>query len=118
MCGIKSKKLSTLCLLLSLSFSARFISYSYADVTLTDKEAQELMSEIQESKKDLSDVKSQLNEAETQLSDVKKDSAEQKTYYEKQLKEAEKENKSLRYTACAEATAIAILSAILLFIFL
>ena len=49
----KSKKLLLLSVLFLLSLSVRSFSYSYADVVLTDAEAQELENLIQESQKDL-----------------------------------------------------------------
>ena len=78
MCGKRLKVFSLLLVLSLLSLPVRFSSYSYADVILTDSEAEELMSEIQESKKDLTELKNQLNEAETQLNDVKNDCEEQR----------------------------------------
>ena len=87
MCGKKLKRFLLLLVLFSpFSFVPSF-SYSYADVVLTNEEAQELMSEIQESKKDLTELQNQLSEAETQLNDVKNTYEEQKKSYEMQLKE-------------------------------
>ncbi len=100
----KSKKLLLLLVLSLPLLPVHFSSYSYADVILTDKEAQELMSEIQESKKDLQELQNQLSKAEIQLSDVKNTYEEQKTYYEKQLKEAEKKNSSLKTAVVATGT--------------
>ena len=90
--------LSVLCSL--LLFSPSCFS-CYADVVLTDKEAQELMSEIQESKKDLTEL-------QTQLNDVKSDYEEQKKSYEEQLKEEKKkstEAKIFAYSASASYAA-------------
>lgn len=115
----KLKRFLVLLLLLLPWSCVPFVSYSYADVTLTDKEAQELMSEIQESQKDLSDVKSQLSEAETQLSDVKKDCEEQKKSYETQLNEVTAENDKLKTAVTVTSTASLVLllvTALLIFL--
>lgn len=118
MCG---KKLKRFLLLLVLSLPFSFVpsfSYSYADVVLTDKEAQELMSEIQESKKDLNNVKNQLSEAETQLNDVKNDCEEQKKSYETQLKEEKKRSTEARIFAGSASVTALVLSIVLLFVLL
>lgn len=115
---IKSKKLllsSGLFLLLSLAPS---ISYSYADVVLTDKEAQELMSEIQQSKKDLTELKNQLNEAETQLNDVKSTYEEQKKSYEMQLKEERKKSTEAKIFAGSASASTLVISIVLLIVLL
>ena len=112
---IKSKRFLLLSGLFLLSLFVRSFSYSYADVVLTDKEAQELMSEIQESKKDLTELQNQLNEAETQLNVVKNDYSEQKKSYEKQLKEEKKKSTEVKIFAYS-ASASTLLISIVLFI--
>lgn len=114
---IKSKKLLLLSGLFLLSLSVPSISYSYADVVLTDKEASELMNEIQQSKEELQNVKKELSESqndltklENQLTDVKSTYEEQKKSYETQLSEAEKENQKLKIaTSVTGGSAIALL---------
>jgi peptidoglycan hydrolase CwlO-like protein len=91
------------------------ISYSYADVVLTDEEAQELMSEIQESRKDLAELQNSLESAETQLQDVKSDYEEQKKSYEEQLKEEKKKSTEAKIFAYS-ASASTLLISIVLFI--
>jgi septal ring factor EnvC (AmiA/AmiB activator) len=99
----KSKKLLLLSVLSLLYLFVPSISYSYADVILTDQEAQELMNEIQESKKDLTEL-------QTQLKDVKSDYEEQKKSYEEQLTEAKKNEERLRIaTSAAGGSAVALL---------
>ena len=119
MCGKRLKRFSVLLGLLLLSLSAPLLSYSYADVTLTDTEAQELMNEIQLSKKDLNDVKNQLETAETQLSDVKNTCEEQKKSYEMQLSEVTEENENLKtaVTVTATTSVVLLLMTVLLIFF-
>ena len=95
--------------LLLLSLYVPLLSYSYADVTLTDEEATQLMNEIQLSKKDLSDVKNQLETAETQLQDVMNTCKEQKISYEKQLSEVTEENENLKTAVTVTATTSVVL---------
>jgi len=112
LCGKRLRRRSLLSVLFLLWLSVHCVSYSYADVTLTDEEAQQLMSEIQESRKDLTEL-------QTQLADVKNDYEEQKTYYEEQLNEAKKKNSSLKtaVTATSASTAVfALLTVLLIFL--
>lgn len=98
MCGKRLKKSCFLFLLLA------FFSLSgmcYADVVLTDEEAQEMLSEIEESKKELNQLKAQLN-------DVKTTYSEQKTSYETQLNEAERKNKRLKTATTVTGTSAGI----------
>ena len=115
---IKSKKLLLLLVLSLLCLFVPSISYSYADVILTDKEAQELMSEIQESKKDLETLKSQLETAETQLTDVKNVCEEQKKSYETQLKEEKKKSTEAKIFAGSASASTLILSVVLFIVLL
>ena len=103
MCGKRLKASLLSLVLLSLSFFVPSYSYSYADVILTNEEAEELMNEIQLSKTELENVKSELteskkelNEQKTQLEDVKNTYTEQKRYYETLLDEAEEKNLALK----------------------
>ena len=118
MCHQKSKKRLLLLVLFSLLSPVLFTSYSFADVTLTDKEAQELMNEIQESKKDLTELKNQLNEAETQLQDVKSTYEEQKKSYETQLKEEKKKSTEAKIFAGSASASTLVISIVLLIVLL
>ena len=103
MCGQKLKRLSALSALFCLlSFSP--LSFScFAEVKLTDEEAETILNEISESKKELEDVKSTYNE--------------QKTSYEMQLNEAEKQNKMLKTVSVATgSSAIALTIVVILLI--
>ena len=115
---IKSKKLLLLSVLSLLYLFVPSISYSYADVVLTDREAEELMSEIQQSKKDLTELKNQLNEAETQLNDVKSTYEEQKKSYETQLKEEKKKSTEAKIFAGSASASTLILSVVLFIVLL
>ena len=105
MCGAKLKRLSALSVLFCLlSFSP--LSFScFAEVKLTDEETETILNEISESKKELEDVKNTYNE--------------QKTSYEMQLNEAEKQNKTLKTVAVATGSSTVALTivVILLIIF-
>ena len=105
MCGAKLKRLSALSVLFCLlSFSP--LSFScFAEVKLTDEEAETILNEISESKKELEDVKNTYNE--------------QKTSYEMQLNEAEKQNKMLKTVSVAtgSSTVVLTIAVILLIIF-
>lgn len=118
MCHRKSRKRLLAWVLSSLLLPALFTSYSFADVILTDKEAQELMSEIQESRKDLTELKNQLNEAETQLQDVKSTYEEQKKSYEMQLKEERKKSTEAKIFAGSASASTLVISIVLLFVLL
>ena len=106
MCYRRLKQcLVSLVLFSLLSFSPLCFS-CYAEIKLTDEEAQQMLSEIQESKKDLKELQEKLLSAEAQLNDVKNTYNEQKTSYEMQLNEAEKkilESKMSPDALCGEA---------------
>ena len=106
MCGRKLKQFSALSVLFCLlSFSP--LSFScFAEVKLTDEEAETIQNEISESKKELENVKNELIQSQkelieqkTELEDVKNTYNEQKTSYEMQLDEAEKKNQTLKIVA-------------------
>ena len=105
MCGAKLKRLSALSVLFCLlSFSP--LSFScFAEVKLTDEEAETILNEISESKKELENVKNTYNE--------------QMTSYEMQLNEAEKQNQTLKTVAVATSSSSVALTivVILLIIF-
>ncbi len=117
MCGRKLKRFSALSVLFCLlSFSP--LSFScFAEVRLTDEEAETIQNEISESKKELENVKNELIQSQkdlieqkTELEDVKNTYNEQKTSYETQLDEAEKENQTLKIVAVSTgSTSIALL---------
>ena len=105
MCGAKLKRLSALSVLFCLlSFSP--LSFScFAEVKLTEEEAETILNEISESKKELENVKNTYNE--------------QMTSYEMQLNEAEKQNQMLKMVAVATSSSSVALTivVILLIIF-
>ena len=105
MCGAKLKRLSALSVLFCLlSFSP--LSFScFAEVKLTEEEAETILNEISESKKELENVKNTYNE--------------QMTSYEMQLNEAEKQNKMLKTVSVATGSSTVALTivVILLIIF-
>ena len=105
MCGQKLKRLSALSVLFCLlSFSP--LSFScFAEVKLTEEEAETILNEISESKKELENVKNTYNE--------------QMTSYEMQLNEAEKRNQTLKTVAVATSSSSVALTivVILLIIF-
>ena len=105
MCGAKLKRLSALSVLFCLlSFSP--LSFScFAEVKLTEEEAETILNEISESKKELENVKNTYNE--------------QMTSYEMQLNEAEKQNQALKTVAVATSSSSVVLTivVILLIIF-
>ena len=124
MCGRKLKRFSALSVLFCLlSFSP--LSFScFAEVKLTDEEAETILNEISESKKELENVKNELIQSQkelieqkTELEDVKNTYNEQKTSYETQLDEAEKENQTLKVVAVSTgSTSIALLIVTILLI--
>ena len=118
MCGKKLKRFllsSGLFLLLSLAPST---SYSYADVVLTDMEAQELMNEIQQSRKDLTELQENLASAEAQLNAVKSTYEEQKKSYEELLKEEKKKSTEAKIFAYSASASTLVISIVLLFVLL
>lgn len=105
MCG---KRLKIFLLSLALSLLCLYYppySSCYADVILTEQEAQEISEEITNSKKELQEV---MNDLEA----FKKDSIEQKEYYKMQLKEAEKEVNKYKTCSTIGATSSVILTVI------
>lgn len=101
MCGKRLKIFLLSLVLVFLSCSSQSFYSCYAEVKLTDEEATQLMSEIQQSKKELNQVKSELEESKkesqelkTELEDVKNTYSEQRTYYEMQLAEEIKKEKT------------------------
>ena len=114
MCYRRLKTLLSFCLCLSL-FSLS--SFCFADVTLTDEEAQEIAKVIEESKKDLTQVKKELKEQKEELQTVKDTYSEQKKSYEEQLSEAERKNDGLK-TATAITGTSATIFLILMIVFI
>ena len=100
MCGAKLKRLSALSVLFCLlSFSP--LSFScFAEVKLTEEEAETILNEISESKKELENVKNTYNE--------------QMTSYEMQLNEAEKQNQTLKTVAVATSSSSVVLTIVVI----
>lgn len=121
MCGIKSKRL----LLLLVLVSVLSVSPCFSKVVLTDEEAKEMMNEIEKSKKELTELRetsqkqieslgNSLEQSKSELETVKNTSQEQKKSYEKQLKEEKKKRILPWAMAGTSGTATIILSVILL----
>lgn len=125
MCGKRLKIFFLSLGLVSLLCFLPSFSLCYAEVRLTDEEAKELLSEIQESKKELNQVKTELEESKkesqelkTELEDVKNTYSEQKTYYEEQLTELEKKEKIATFLAVGGMTASATLLGVVIILLL
>ena len=125
MCGIKSKRL----LLLLVLVSVLSVLPCFSKVVLTDEEAKEMMSEIEKSKKELTELKetsqkqiesleNSLEQSKSELETVKNTSQEQKKSYEKQLKEEKKKRILPWAMAGTSGTATMILSVVLLIVLL
>lgn len=121
MCGIKSKRF----LLLLVLVSVLSVSPCFSKVVLTDEEAKEMMSEIEESKKELTELRetskkqiesleNSLEQSESELETVRNISQEQKKSYEEQLKEEKKKRILPWAVAGTSGTATVILSVVLL----
>lgn len=105
MCYQRLKRFSVLSVLYCLLLFSPFCFSCSAEVRLTDKEAQELQTQIEESKKELETVKTELN-------NVKSTYSEQKKYYEEQLKEAEKKETILKATSISTGSGAVVLLAV------
>ena len=125
MCGIKSKRF----LLLLVLVSVLSVSPCFSKVVLTDEEAKEMMSEIEESKKELTELRetskkqiesleNSLEQSKSELETVKNTSQEQKKSYEEQLKEEKKKRILPWAMAGTSGTATIILSVVLLTVLL
>ena len=125
MCGIKSRRL----LLLSVLVSALSVSPCFSKVVLTDEEAKEMTSEIEESKKELTELRetskkriesleNSLEQSKSELETVRSTSQEQKKSYEEQLKEEKKKRILPWVMAGTSGTATIILSVVLLTVLL
>lgn len=125
MCGIKSKRF----LLLLVLVSVLSVSPCFSKVVLTDEEAKEMMSEIEESKKELTELRetsqkriesleNSLEQSQSELETVRNTSQEQKKSYEEQLKEEKKKRILPWAVAGTSGTATIILSVVLLVVIL
>ena len=125
MCGIKSKRF----LLLLVLVSVLSVSPCFSKVVLTDEEAKEMMSEIEESKKELTELRetskkqiesleNSLEQSKSELETVRNTSQEQKKSYEEQLKEEKKKRILPWAMAGTSGTAAIILSVVLLIVLL
>lgn len=106
MCGRKSRAYSLL-LALALLLSASPCS---SEVVLTDEEAQEMLSEMEQSKKELTTLKEQSQALQTELEELRDTSEEQSQSYERRLQEAEKEKRVPWVIAGASSVITLILS--------
>ena len=111
MCSQKLR-ITFLLLVLSLLFlSCPPYSSCYAEVVLTDAEAQEMMDEISMSKVELTELQKELKES-------KNTSIEQKKYYETQLTEARKEKEKYKTCSTIGATSSIILTIVCIVAFI
>lgn len=125
MCGIKSKRF----LLLLVLVSVLSVPPCFSKVVLTDEEAKEMMSEVEESKKELTELRetskkqiesleNSLEQSKSELETVRNTSQEQKKSYEEQLKEEKKKRILPWAMAGTSGTATIILSVVLLIVLL
>ena len=125
MCGIKSKRF----LLLLVLVSVLSVSPCFSKVVLTDEEAKEMMSEIEESKRELTELRetsknqtesleNSLEQSKRELETVRNTSQEQKKSYEEQLKEEKKKRILPWAIAGTSGTATIVLSVVLLIVLL
>ena len=125
MCGIKSKRF----LLLLVLVSVLSVPPCFSKVVLTDEEAKEMMSEVEESKKELTELRetskkqiesleNSLEQSKSELETVRSTSQEQKKSYEEQLKEEKKKRILPWAMAGTSGTATIILSVVLLTVLL
>lgn len=111
MCFRRLRRFSVLSALYCLLYFLPLSSLCYADVILTDSEAQKIMTEIQESKKESQSAKDDLLQSQEELkaqrevlTDVMSDYVELKTSCEKQLEKAERQSKKLKF--CVTVTSV------------
>lgn len=95
MCSRRLKHSLLLSVLFSLAVFLAMLSPCSAEVRLTDEEAQEMLNEISQSKVELIELRNTYNE--------------QKTFYEEQLEEAQKETKRYKTTTVVSSTSSVIL---------
>lgn len=107
MCLRRLRLFSALLVLFFLSFFSPSSFSCYAEVRLSDKEAELILTELTESRKELESVR-------TELEDARKDCKEQRISYEKQLEEAESRNRKLEKAVVATSSCSILLLAILL----
>lgn len=107
MCSRRLRLYSALLVLCFLSFLSPSFCSCYAEVKLSDKEAEQILTELTESRKELVSVR-------TELEDAKKDCKEQRISYEKQLEEAESRSRKLEKAVVATSSCSLLLLAILL----
>lgn len=113
MCGRKSGMF----LLLSVLASLLLVSHCFSEVVLTDEEAEEMLSEMEQSRAELTELREMSENLQTELDALKATSTEQNRYYEKQLKEAKKA-RAVPWAVAGTSTATAVFLGVLLVIIL
>ena len=108
------KRFLTLLRFLLCLFFLSQSSYAFSEVTLTDEEAAELMSEIQESKKDLMKAKEQVENLQNQLNQQEAIWTEQSQSYKEQLTEAEKKKNQYKTATIATSGSTVVLLVVLI----
>lgn len=106
------QKFSKLLVLSLFLFFHSSVLCCFAEVKLTDEEAQQMLNEMEESKKELQTV-------QNQLSELKTTSEEQRKSYEEQLSEAEKKNEvAVTFAGVGGGASIGLLIALILILVL
>lgn len=130
LCGKKLKIFSVLLVQFFLLFCSPFCFSCYAEVVLTEEEAQQIQNELSQSKKDLQKAKEEIailkenvqkeaQEQKNELLTVKDTYKEQTVSYEEQLKEAEKKNDTLETAVTiTTTTSVGLLITLLVIIFI
>ena len=109
MCGRKSRKHLVLSVVFCLLFSVFLCSSLSAEVVLTDEEAQLMIQEMEKGQNELIWTQQKLEKAENQLKEQQDICNQQKTSYEMQLTEANKENKKLKNVTIATSSSSLVL---------
>lgn len=118
MCGRKLRQSFVSLLLCSvLLVLSSQVSLS-AEVVLTDREAEEMMGEINQSEKDLIQAQEDLRKSQEELNQVRAISEEQEKFFQKQLKEEKKKRILPWVLTGASSTVCAVLSVCLLIVLL
>lgn len=112
------KRFLTLLRFLLCLFFLSQSSYAFSEVALTDEEAAELMSEIQESKKDLMKAKEQAENLQNQLNQQEAIWTEQSQSYKEQLTEAEKKKNQYKTATIATGSSTVVLLVVLIVLLL
>lgn len=109
MCGRKSRMF----LLLSVLASLLLVSPCFSEVVLTDEEAEEMLSEMEQSRAELTELREMSENLQTELDALKATSTEQNQYYEERLREARRA-KAVPWAVAGTSTAASVFLGVLL----